>query len=238
MALTDELKKLHELQKIDSEIYQREQTLKALDSGETLKQEAIALLKRHDAAVAALQKAEAAQRNSELELKGIESKRATVHEKLYSGRVNNPKELGDLQKDEEMLDTQIGSLEEKLLELMDVVTAAKTVQTTLAGELSAAKRRWQQTVAHTQAETARLQQELTALRPERQRLAALVTDKMLLSRYDGIRQRHAGIGLAVTQNNLCPACHVTLNSQVLLRLHEGVELTVCENCGRLLAWLE
>lgn len=237
MALTDELAKLHDLQKIDYEIYQREQTLKALDSGETSKQEAINLLKRHDAAAADAQKAEAAQRNSELELKGVESKRAAVHEKLYSGRVTNPKELGDLQKDEEMLDVQIGGLEEKLLELMDKVEAAKTVETTLAGELSAAKRRWQQTVAHTQTETTRLQQELTALRPERQRLSALVTDKALLSRYDGIRQRHAGIGLAVTQNNLCPACHVTLNSQVLNRLHEGIELTTCENCGRILAWL-
>lgn len=235
MILVDELAKLHEVQKVDYQIYQREQAIKALDSGEKQKQQAIELLKRHDATVAEHKRLNAELRKGELELKSVEEKRDEVHERLYSGRVTNPKELGDMQQEEEQLNEKIGIIEEPLLELMDRIEQITTVETTLAGELSAAKRRWKDTVTHTQAETARLQHEITALRPERERLAANV-EKSLLRRYDDIRKNREGIGLAVTANDLCPACHIKLNARVLQSLRAGEELTLCENCGRILAW--
>jgi len=119
---------------------------------------------------------------------------------------------------------------------MDQVEDFKTTLATLAGELAAAKRRWKETVAHTQVETSRLQQEIIALQPERARLAVLV-EKQLLRRYDDIRSRADGIGMAVTGNDSCPMCHVKLNSRVTHLLQEGEELTLCENCGRILAWI-
>jgi predicted nucleic acid-binding Zn-ribbon protein len=235
VALIDELTQLYEVQKIDAQIYQREQTLKALPDGEAEKKAAIELLKRHDAAVAQLQKDEAAQRNRELELKSIEQKRAAVHEKLYSGRITNPKELGDLQKDEEMLDAQIGKLEESVLELMEQAEASRTHEATIGRELARAKRAWQDTVARTKAETARLQQELAALRPQRTE-AATPVDKTLLRRYDDIRQRREGVGMALTHGESCSACHIKINNEEILRLREGIELTNCGNCGRILLW--
>ncbi len=195
LCLVDELVKLHEVQKIDTRIYQREQALKALDAGDLLKQKAIALMQQHDTAKTQLQKAEAALRNRELELKALEHKRAVIHEKLYSGRVNNPKELGDLQKDEEMMDHQIGQIEEVVLELMEDTEAARATEAKLHDDFELAKRKWQETAARFQAETKRLQQEIAALRPEREQRAALV-EKPLLRRYDDIRQRREGVGLA------------------------------------------
>lgn len=235
MALADELAQLHALQQVDYQLYQREQALKALDNGETLKQHAIEVLKRHDAAQAELRKLEAEQRDGELALKTLEGKKKVVHDKLYSGRVTNPKELGDLEKDEEMLGNQVGHQEEVLLEVMDRVEAAQTRESSLSSELDTAKRKWKDTVAHTQAETARLRKEMAELQPERERLAAKV-DKMLLRRYEEIRKTHAGIGMAATGNDLCPVCHVKLTPQTMLTLREGEELTFCDNCGRILEW--
>lgn len=235
MSLADELVKLHEVQKLDTQIYQREQAIKALDTGETLKQHAIDIMKRSDAAAAALRKVETEQRDAELALKSVEEKKKQVHDKLYGGKITNPKELGDLEKDEQMLAGQVGAQEEVLLEIMDRAEAAKKLNTTLSAELDAAKRKWKVTVTHAQAETARLQKELAALRPERERAAAQV-DKPLLRRYDEIRKTRAGVGLAVTANDLCPACHIKLSPQALIELRDEDELTVCENCGRMLAW--
>ncbi|HEY3418676.1 MAG TPA: hypothetical protein VGM23_17505, partial [Armatimonadota bacterium] len=82
MDLAAELEKLYALQEVDTQIYQREQALKTLDPGDAQKQAAIDLLKRHDTAQTALTKAEAAQKNRELELKSVEKKRADNHEKL------------------------------------------------------------------------------------------------------------------------------------------------------------
>lgn len=236
MSLVDNLTQLHALQKVDTQIYQREQALKALDSGDALKATAISVMKRYDVVNAELQKLEATQRDRELELKTVEQKRAVVHEKLYSGRVNNPKELGDLQKDEEMIDGQISHLEDALLEVMERVEEARGRQVTLADELATAKRRWKETVTRTQTETARLQQELAALRPERVQKAEQV-DKVLLRRYDEIRQRREGLGMVVTANDTCPGCHVKLTSQELNRLRAGEELTLCENCGRIVVYM-
>lgn len=233
MALVDELRKLHELQQIDTKIYQREQHLKALDSGESLKQQAIALLKQHDDATARLHHLSAELKDHELKLKTTEAKRDTVHARLYSGKVNNPKELGDLQADEDMLTAQVHQQEGPVLELMDQVEEAKTVEATLDGELAAAKRRWRDTVAHTQAETSRLQGEIAALRPERERQATQI-DKTLLRRYDEIRSRREGLGLAVTATDNCPGCQIKLTSRVMNSLRDGEELTLCENCGRIL----
>jgi len=235
VTLADELAQLHELQKVDYQIYQREQTLKSLDTGDALKQHAIDVMKRHDTSAAALRKLETEQRDAELALKSLEAKKKTVHDKLYSGRISNPKELGDLEKDEVMLAGQVGHQEEVLLELMDRVEAAQTQESALAEELDAAKRKWKETVTRAQAENARLQKELAALRPERDRQAAQV-EKPLLRRYDEIRNTRDGVGMAVTGNDICPACHVKLTPHTLALLHEGEELTYCDNCGRILAW--
>ncbi|MHB0939474.1 MAG: zinc ribbon domain-containing protein [Armatimonadota bacterium] len=235
MTLAEELAKLHEVQKVDYQIYQREQALKALDTGDALKLHAIEVMKRHDASAAALKKVEAEQRDAELALKTLEGKKAAVHQKLYSGKVTNPKELGDLEKDEEMLAGQVGHQEEVLLELMDRTEAAQTQESALAQELETAKRKWKDTVARSQSEAVRLQKELAGLRPERERLAAQV-EKPLLRRYDEIRKSHNGIGLAVTANDICSVCHVKLTPQTVLELREGEDLTFCDNCGRMLAW--
>lgn len=235
MALSQELAKLHEVQKLDYQIYSREQAIKALDNGEAIKLKAIDIMKRHDAAQSALHKLEAALRDKELALKTLEQKKATVHDKLYSGRINNPKELGDLEKDEMMLGEQVSTQEGAVLELMEQTESARTVAEMLAGELSTAKRRWKDTVAHTQAETARMQQEIAALKPEREAKAALV-EKTVLRRYDEIRSRREGIGMAVTGNDSCPICHIKLTAQVINSLREGMDLTICESCSRILAW--
>lgn len=236
MTLDDELAKLHCVQKIDAQIYQREQAIKALDSGALLKQKAIGLMQQYDTAKEKLQKAEAALRVRELELKSVEQKRAVVHEKLYGGRIVNPKELGDLQKDEEMLDTQVDHIEEAVLELMEQAEEARKTEAKLHVEFDAAKRKWQEVSARTQAETTRLQKEIAALRPQREQAATLI-EKPLLRQYDGIRERREGIGLAATASDMCPACHMKLTSRVMDRLREGEELTLCESCARILYFM-
>ncbi len=234
MSLFDELAKLRELQKIDAKIYQREMAMKALNSGETLKAEAIALMKRHDAAQAVLRKAEATQRDQELALKSLEEKRKAVNDKLYGGRVTNPKELENLQKDDEMIAHQISTLEDTLLEAMEAAETARADETQLGAALAKAKRVWQETVARTKAETERLTQEIAALKPDRDLLASTI-EKPLLRRYDDIRVHSEGVGLAATDSGICAACHMTLNRDTVEKILEGVEIVLCDSCGRILA---
>lgn len=235
MSLRDELLKLHEVQLLDYQIYQREQQIIALDSGEELKQQAIVLLKRQDELAKALSKTQAKLKDADLAMKSLEAKRDAVHKKLFSGTVSSPKELGDLQKDEDMLKVQVGNAEEVTLGVMDEVETLSGQMADVTEKLTTAKTRWQRVVAHTQAETKRLKAEIAALQPPRA-AAATEVEKMLLRRYDELRTRHQGIGMAVTGNNMCPACHMTLTAQTMENMREGEIITSCDNCGRILAW--
>ncbi|MEI7833656.1 MAG: C4-type zinc ribbon domain-containing protein [bacterium] len=236
MSLRDELNKLHEVQKLDYQIYQREQEIAALDSGEELKQQAIVLLKRSDELAKALTKIEAKLKDADLAMKSVETKRDNVHKKLFSGTVNSPKELTDLQKDLDMLKDQVGHAEEIVLEAMDDAEGVRAQVADVNEKLTAAKTRWQRVVAHTQAETKRLKAEIAVLVPPRA-VAAAEVERMLLRRYDELRTRHQGIGMAVTGNNICPACHMTLTAQTLENMREGEIITCCDNCGRILGWI-
>ena len=120
------------------------------------------------------------------------------------------------------------------LSAMEVAERARAEEAEIGTALARAKRRWQETVAHTKAETARLTQEIAALQPERDRLAARM-DQSLLRRYDEIRRHSQGIGLAVTDSGICSACHITLNRELMDRMVEGVDVVLCENCGRILS---
>ncbi len=111
-----------------------------------------------------------------------------------------------------MMDAQVSQVEEVVLELMEQAEDARTTEARLHGEFDAAKRKWQEVMAHTQAETARLQQEIAVLRPQREQHRGAV-EKPMFRRYDEIRQRHEGIGLAVTASDICPACHMKLTPQ-------------------------
>ena len=233
MELASELDKLHEVQKLDYQIYQREQAIKAQDDGELLKQAAIAIIKQLDVASEKRKQLHTTLRDQELALKSVEDKRDSVHEKLYSGRIHNPKELGDLQLDEDSLNTHISDLEGPLLEIMEQFEAATKSENELSEKLNAAKKRWKTTLLHTQQETTRLNDEIAELLPQRAEKALLV-DKSLLRRYDDIRSRREGIGMVVTASDICPACHITLTPRLILLLREQVEMVLCENCGRIL----
>lgn len=233
MELACELDKLHEVQKLDYQLYQREQAIKALDNGEIQKQAAISLLKQLDVASEKRQQLHTTLRAHELALKSVEDKRDSVHEKLYSGRIHNPKELGDLQLDENSLNAHISDLEGPLLEIMEQFEGATQIENELTEKLNVAKKRWKATVLHTQQETARLSGEIADLRPLRDEKAQLV-DKTLLRRYDDIRSRREGVGMAITASDNCPGCHIKLTPRLILLLQEQVELALCENCGRIL----
>ena len=120
------------------------------------------------------------------------------------------------------------------MEAMDAAETARAEEARLGEALAKAKRRWQETVARTKAETERLTKEIGALKPERDRLAADIP-KPLLRRYDDIRQHREGIGLAATSSGICSACHIKLSPDAIERMIEGVDIILCVNCGRILA---
>ncbi len=61
-----------------------------------------------------------------------------------------------------------------------------------------------------------------------------VEDKVLLKRYEEIRARAGGVGIAKIEGNSCGGCHMTLPATLVKAVRDNAQAQTCENCGRLL----
>ncbi len=111
-------------------------------------------------------------------------------------------------------------------------------------ELAAAQERAKSglNLRRTQAETARqrqagrmpgLEEELAALTRKRDD-ARFDVRRDVLARYDQLRRRGTSV-LAPVENKACGVCRVGIPSIRLSEMRRGVDIFICDNCGRYLA---
>ncbi len=232
--MKEQLADLYALQKIDSGMDALKRKFAALDKGASEKA-------AYDAANAAFKELDHALhgtsgmlKDTELEQKAVEEKRAAEEKKLYGGTVRNPKELTAMQEEVEMLARQRSRLDEKIVLLMEEVELAKQHQVAAKKTLSAARAALKAKVAVAQTsadEMSAIAQKLTAYRKE----AVKKIPESLLKRYDELRRANQGIGIAaVVDGNTCDGCRMGLPSQIVTRVRLGKDFETCLNCGRLL----
>jgi hypothetical protein len=233
--VNEELANLYRVQELDTEIARRQQALAALDSGAELEQQ-IAPLRSEIADLR--QRQEAAENenlNLELELRTVQQKRDGFQTRLYSGRVSNPRQLSDLQQEVDMLGREIRRVEDRMLELMEMMESQReqiAAQETRLGELEQ-----QLELARARHEEAggRLRADISELEVSREETAQRVSP-VVLRRYEQIRARSANTGVVKVIGGDCPGCHIALPSETLKHLKAGRSGLACENCARLLFW--
>ena len=152
---------------------------------------------------------------------------------LYGGRVQNPKELQDLQMDVASLKKHRGTLEERELEAMVVVETAEQ-------ELQTAKAELEQTQANLNEQYRDLTNENEVLAKDHERLeherSAILSDLVssAVSTYDQIRKQRRGIAVATISDSACSACGTTLTLSLQQNARSSTQLFNCPTCGRIL----
>lgn len=173
-------------------------------------------------------------RNRELEASSLDTKIKELNDRLYSGRVTNPKELEGYAKDWEMHKRNRSTLDDRLLELMEAVEQAqkrvdektdalKRIETQRAGDL-----------AHLTRERESLTTRLAELATDRDKTRAAL-DGAALRMYDKLWQTKAGRAVSQIKRDACGACGVSVPTGLLSRIRVGDEIVVCPSCGRILA---
>jgi predicted nucleic acid-binding Zn-ribbon protein len=175
-----------------------------------------------------------AQQAIEDEIALLAEKRAAVDKAMYSN--TNPKELQAMQEELDSFDRRRSTLEDRVLEHM--VEAEPLDEAIAAGEA----RRGEvddDAVALlarlAEAETG-IDAELAALEDRRAPLAAAVGDA-LLARYEKLRTRLKGVGVAKLTGNKCEGCHLTLpaaEAEAVRRQAREERIAECPECDRLL----
>jgi predicted nucleic acid-binding Zn-ribbon protein len=161
------------------------------------------------------------------------AKLARGETKLYGGKVKDPKELSDLQKDQDQSRRQRAAAEDQLLEALLAVEAATAKRDQLQADLAAQLKEWESTQARLRAEQAKLKGQLPGLQA-RQTAARQATPPQYLAVYDSLRPRRAGRAVADIDGEECAVCNVAISPNKLEAARYGEELVYCDNCGRLL----
>lgn len=211
---------------------------RAAEVAEALKEPAALIEARARAAAAEAELARCRRAHAECERiqQQIADRLAQAEQRLYSGRVRNPKELEDAEKDVGQQRRQLAQAEDALLDALIALEAATEAHTQAQAELTRRTAEWEAAQVELRQEQARLAGRLAT---ERERQAAIRRNipANLLHIYDNLRPRRAGRAVARLDDDTCSACLVAVSPGRIAAVRDGEELVYCENCGRIL-WSE
>jgi hypothetical protein len=152
---------------------------------------------------------------------------------LYGGSVRNPKELQDRQQEAESLKRYLVTLEDRLLDAMIELDESEKSFSAASDELAqteASKASMHQDLIE---ERDQLSMEILRCEAEREAAEADVSEEDL-KLYESLRDRFAGMVIALTRDSSCSACGMELARSVHQEIRTGDTLIRCHQCGRIL----
>lgn len=224
---------LYRLQQVDSQIDQIQARLRAI-------REILENDRQLRTATESLAAAEIKHKESERTLKQseaeVEKQRIKIEQteaSLYGGRVHNPKELQDLQKDVASLKRYLETLEERELEAMIVAETSETEARLAKAHLEHVQSNRSDQDRDLTQESELLHKNLERLNTERQ---AVIKDlaKQKMSVYDQLRQQRRGIAVTTISDAACAACGTTLTPSQQQNARSTSQLFHCPSCNRIL----
>ncbi len=184
-------------------------------------------------AQAVLSKCRAHMQDLDLDVASLAEKIKADEQRLYSGRVSNPKELASLQEEVASLKRRREKKEEDLIEAMLAVEEAEAGLADARAIFAQATEMWQKGQGNLVDEQASLQARLEQLAEQRTSWVVAVGPEDLAI-YERLRQRKGGRAVAIIANSICQGCRMSPPTSQLQQAKMGRDLVLCNNCGRIL----
>jgi hypothetical protein len=224
---------LYRLQQIDSQLDNVRQTLqiieKDLSDNSFVEEAQLDLLNAEQKYQTELKR----QRESENKSYDVRVKIELSEASLYGGKIQNPKELQDLQNEISSLKRLIITLEDNELESMMAVEEAES-------NLARAKQAMKELEGKQVERSAVINGEKTKLVGQIERLEAErnATIPPLsaadLSLYEQLRKSRSGVAVVKISSKACGACGATLSAAVIQTTQSPGQIVRCPTCGRIL----
>ena len=184
-------------------------------------------------AQARLAKCRARMQDLDLDVTSLAEKIKADEQRLYSGRVSNPKELSGLQEEVASLKRRREKKEEDLIEAMVAVEEAEAGLADAHAILTQVGETWRAGQGNLVDEQAGLQARLEQLADRRTSLVVAIGPEDLAT-YERLRQRKGGRAVVIIANSICQGCRMSPPSSQLQQAQMGRDLVFCNNCGRIL----
>jgi predicted nucleic acid-binding Zn-ribbon protein len=153
--------------------------------------------------------------------------------KLYGGRITNPKELSSLQDEVAQDKRQLGTVEDKLLEIMEQIEESIAQIAELEARLRRESEAWEVLQGRSRTQLSEAEAALTRLAGERSTVTTQLAPTEQ-STYETLRRQKGGMAVAQVHQRTCQACRVGLTPSQEQRARQGHEIVTCNSCGRIL----
>jgi len=230
--IADEIKKLIELQDIDSEIFRlsgelEEMPIKIKEFDGFIKEKEGIYKTSEDK----LKKLEVGRKQKELDMQVKEEAVKKHQSKLYQVKTNDEytaieKEIGSLKAD-------ISVLEEEIINMLDDVEATRK-------ELSKNKTVYEREKSIIETEKKKMEQQKTVLEADLKKIEdqrkefSKNIDKNILTKYEKILLAKGGLALVPIIDDACSGCNMSLPPQVINEVKMKNDIIFCGQCTRIL----
>jgi predicted nucleic acid-binding Zn-ribbon protein len=170
-------------------------------------------------------------RDLEYELDRLQGSIKKLSEKLYGGKVGNPKELMSIEQEVGNFKSEMAQKEDEMLELMTEEEALHNNVKGQSGQVMTLEQDWQKEQGVLIEKKDELEKQLAEMMNNRQQLASGI-DSRTLAIYDSLRSRK-GEAVARVEQGRCQGCRLTLPVNEWQRVRSGT-LVQCSSCSKIL----
>jgi predicted nucleic acid-binding Zn-ribbon protein len=175
------------------------------------------------------------QADLERQIEASRARRAELEKRMFGGQVTAARELQAIDEEVRHLARHVGELEDRELEVMEVLEPLDEELGALAAERAELEESADRLRATIDREEAAIAADITVQQAEREQAAAAVAPE-LLATYERLRAKLGGTGAARLVGGSCSGCHLVLPSMEVDRIRKASPdtLITCDQCGRIL----
>lgn len=163
----------------------------------------------------------------------VQAKLKANQDRLYGGKVRNPKELSGLHDEAGALRRRLSELDDAGLDAMFAIEGKEAKLAQLQADLQRTEADWREEQAVMQAEQARLQERLDGLDESRSAARERIP-RAEMAEYDTLRAALGGTAMALLKRGQCQVCGVDVPTEMARATERGEGLNYCPVCNRLL----
>jgi uncharacterized protein len=164
----------------------------------------------------------------------LNNEKIKKHEaKLFSGTITSSKELVNFQEEIKQLKINNDGLESKEIELMIKIDESRPKLKQAEVKKQAFEKEIESLKKEIDLKIKEIDEKLTVLR-ERRKAVIPKIPKEVCARYDEVKAKKAGIGVAVLKNRVCDVCRMEISSGEAERIQDPDVIHKCPECKRML----
>lgn len=188
-----------------------------------------------DAALLASREIEVKIKNVELDIQTRQTSIKRLNDQQFETRKND--EFQALGHEIKRYQNEVRVHEDKELDLMEELDAAKKVLATAQAKLAETQKNVDEDLAQLAVRATNLEKRVAETKAERTILAAPI-DSGVLELYDRLLKSKGGTAIVPLENGICGGCHMKVVHSTLQNLQQAEAITQCEHCGRIVYLVE